>query len=58
MYEAIGAGYEFDVNYPQLIQQVTAADIQQVALKVFNSPSVLSIVKPGTPASPSPAKNH
>jgi len=56
MYEAIGAGYEFDANYPQVIQQVTPADVQQIALKIFNSPSVLSVVKPGTPATP--AKNH
>jgi zinc protease len=55
LYESIGAGYEFDANYPQLIQQVTPADVQQVAQKVFNSPSVLSVVKPASPAS---GKSH
>jgi len=55
LYESIGAGYEFDASYPQLIQQVTPADVQQIALKVFNSPSVLSLVKPAAPATP---KSH
>lgn len=55
LYESIGAGYEFDSSYPQLIQQVTPAEVQQIAQKVFGSPSVLSLVKPVTSTN---AKSH
>jgi zinc protease len=55
LYESLGAGYEFDTAYPSLIQQVTPADVQKIAQKVFMSPSVLSLVKPAAPGS---AKSH
>ena len=49
MYEAMGAGYEFDARYPELITQVSAGDIQRVARKYFSRPSVLSLVAPAKP---------
>ena len=55
LYETLGAGFTFDAIYPQLIQQVTPADVQQVAQKIFASPHVLSLVKPKNPAN---AKKH
>lgn len=48
LYEAIGAGYEFDERYPELIQQVGPADIQRVAKSLFAGPSIISLVKPPT----------
>lgn len=50
MYEMLGVGYEYDKQYPKLIQQVTPEDIQRVAKKYFSQPSVLSLVVPGAPA--------
>ncbi len=55
LYETLGAGFAFDASYPQLIQQVTPADVQQVAQKIFASPHVLSLVKPENPTT---AKKH
>ena len=46
MYEALGAGYGFDQDYPKLVEQVTAADIQRVANTWFAKPSVVSLIKP------------
>lgn len=46
LYETIGAGYQFDQQYPDLIQQVSAADVQRVAQTVFSAPSIISLVKP------------
>jgi predicted Zn-dependent peptidase len=46
-YELLGVGYQYDQTYPQLIDKVTAADIQRVAQKYFAhySLSVLTPVK-------------
>ncbi len=46
LYEAIGAGYELDKRYPELIQQVTPEDIQRVVRKYFSGPAIISVVKP------------
>lgn len=46
LYEVIGAGYQFDQQYPDLIEQISATDIQRVAQTVFSGPSVISLVKP------------
>jgi zinc protease len=46
LYESLGVGYEFDREYPKLVEQVTAADIQRVARKYLSGPSVLSVVQP------------
>jgi|GEM_PF-88866 len=46
LYEALGAGYEFDSNYPNLIRKVTENKIRQVAKRYFSQPNVLSIVEP------------
>jgi zinc protease len=54
LFETLGAGYEFDANYPKLIHQITPADIRQVAQRAFSSPSVLSLVKPA----PKPSKTQ
>lgn len=48
LYETLGAGYGFDRRYPELIEQVTADDIQRVAKKYFSRPGVVSIVKPAS----------
>lgn len=56
LYETLGAGYEFDASYPNLIEQVSAADIQRVAQSLFAAPSVLSLVKPAPKAKSS--DNH
>lgn len=45
-YEAIGVGHQFDEQYPGLIEQVTAEDIQRVANTYFSAPEVVSIVAP------------
>jgi zinc protease len=50
IYETLGAGYQFDREFPKLVEQVTAADIQRVAQKYLSAPSVLSIVEPQKPA--------
>lgn len=46
LYETLGVGYQFDTQYPELIKQVTAEDIQRVARTYFNRPKVVSIVSP------------
>lgn len=45
-YECAGVGFEFDEKYPELIKQVTAQQIQDVAKKIFSKPYVLSVVAP------------
>jgi zinc protease len=50
LYETLGAGYEFDATYPNLVEQVTAADIQRVSQTLLATPSVLSLVKPAPKA--------
>ncbi|MGD9580118.1 MAG: M16 family metallopeptidase [Vampirovibrionia bacterium] len=45
-YECAGVGYEFDEKYPEIIKNVTADQIQAVAKKIFNNPSILSVVAP------------
>lgn len=46
-YEALGVGYEFDSQYPALIQRVTAQDMMRVANRYLRLPV---IVNTGTPA--------
>lgn len=46
LYEALGVGHEYDVQYPKQVQQVTSADIQRVAQKYFAAPGVFSVVVP------------
>jgi len=46
LYETLGAGYEFDSTYPNLIRKVTENKIRQVAKRYFSQPNVLSIVEP------------
>lgn len=48
LYETLGVGYQFDTEYPKLIEQVTAEDIQRVAKTYFNQPKVVTIVAPKT----------
>jgi zinc protease len=45
-YETMGVGYQFDAQYPSLLEKVTSADIQRVAQTYFSQPNVLSIVSP------------
>jgi predicted Zn-dependent peptidase len=45
-YETVGVGYQFDAQYPSMLEQVTSADIQRVAQTYFSQPNVLSIVSP------------
>jgi predicted Zn-dependent peptidase len=56
LYETLGAGYEFDAAYPDLIRQVTEARIRHVARRYFSKPNVLSIVRSNFEASPKSAK--
>ncbi len=44
-YELSGLGYSFDEDYPKLIDEVSAADIQRVASKYFQHYS-LSVISP------------
>jgi len=46
LYEMMGVGYQYDMTYPKLIQEVTVNDIQRVAQKYFSQPSITSVVKP------------
>lgn len=43
-YEAIGAGYETYITFPDLIDKVTAEDIQRVAAKYFNNYAAVVLV--------------
>lgn len=43
-YEALGAGYEFNEQYQELINQVKDTDILEVANKYFNDNYALSII--------------
>lgn len=45
-YETIGKGYLYDEKYPEKIQQVTAEQLKEAAMKLFESPYSLSIVAP------------
>ena len=45
-FEASGRGYQFDSEYPKLINAVTESDIIEAANKYFTDNYVLSIVKP------------
>ncbi len=45
-YETMGVGYQFDKEYPQLVQQITPQDVQRVAKEIFGQPRVVSIVDP------------
>lgn len=49
VYETLGAGYQFDQEFPKLVEQVTPADIQRVARLYFSKPSVLSVIQPQNP---------
>jgi len=46
LYETLGVGYQFDTQYPKLIDQVTSNDITQVSKAIFTTPRVVSIVAP------------
>lgn len=45
-FEAIGKGYKYNYEYPDLINSVTSDDIIKTANKYFNSPYIISIVAP------------
>jgi len=45
LYEMQGLGYQYDVNYPHLLDKVTPSDIFTVANKYFNNPAT-AIVGP------------
>jgi zinc protease len=45
-YEAMGLGYQFDTQYPKLLQQVTAKQIQAVAKHWVSQPVTTAIVQP------------
>lgn len=44
-YELIGVSYQYDENYPKLIESVTKDDVYRVAKKYLNYPTI-SILKP------------
>jgi zinc protease len=44
-YELMGLGYSYDDDYPRMIEEVTASDVQRVAAKYFQHYS-LSVVSP------------
>lgn len=46
LFEILGVGYQYDTQYPKMIQQVTSNDLLRVAKKYFSQPSVTSVVKP------------
>ena len=46
LYEAAGLSYEYDNEYPDLINEVTPEEIKAVANKIFDQPYILSIVAP------------
>ena len=52
--EAVGVGYEFDARYSDLIEKVTAADVQRVARKYFTN-SATRLLLPKPKAEPAPA---
>lgn len=58
LYETLGVGYGFDTQYPNLIKQVTATDVQRVAKGVFSQPKVVSIVAPQVVRSDSPSHEN
>jgi zinc protease len=43
-YEALGLGWDFDQRLADALQQVTAAQIEEISLKYFDQPYFLSIV--------------
>jgi zinc protease len=45
-FEAVDVGYEYDEKYPELVKQVTAEQIMDVARRVFDNTHVVSIVAP------------
>lgn len=45
LYEMQGIGYQFDANYPRLIDKVTTSDVYSVANKYLNNPAI-AIVGP------------
>jgi predicted Zn-dependent peptidase len=44
-YEIVGRGYEFDEEYPRLVEKATPEDVARVAEKYFNDP-VVAVVAP------------
>ncbi|MDP6459952.1 MAG: hypothetical protein QF829_04080 [Candidatus Hydrothermarchaeota archaeon] len=44
-YEIVGLGYEFDEEYPSLVEKVTPKDVARVAEKYFND-LVVAVVAP------------
>ena len=49
--EILGLGYDYDVRYPSLIENVTAADVLRVAKKLFSHHLLVS-TKPTTISPP------
>ncbi|MBI4279870.1 MAG: insulinase family protein [Armatimonadetes bacterium] len=47
-YEALGLGFAYDARYPELIARVTSEDVQRVARKYLDVPTVV-ILAPGAP---------
>lgn len=45
-FESVGLGYEFDQKYPELVNQVSAQQIKDLANNLFSNTYVLSIVAP------------
>ncbi len=43
LYEIIGLGYEYDVKYPELINEVTAEDVLRVANKYFTKKLTVTV---------------
>lgn len=55
LFEVLGVGYQFDTQFPRLVQEVRSTDIQRVAQKYFSQPSVTSVVKPKEVGASEPA---
>jgi zinc protease len=46
VYQALGVGYQFDTDFPKLVEGLTASDIQTAAKAIFTRPRVQVIVSP------------
>jgi predicted Zn-dependent peptidase len=45
-YESLGMGWEFDRQFTAAIEDITAAQVEEVANKYFSNPYYLSVVGP------------
>ena len=45
-YETLGLGIEFDVQFQEIVSQVTSKQLQEVACRYFSQPPYLSLVGP------------